>query len=81
MTGSVPHVTLTTDRSPDQAEYRAHIARLMHTLDNSVRGPFLGHLTQLLFEVFDKNEPVLKALLLLANPLNRVWLGTVSIWK
>ena len=68
MTGSVPHLKLNTDRSPGQGEYRAHIAGFLNTWDKAVRVPFLGHLSQLLFAVFEKTEPIMQALLLLTKP-------------
>jgi hypothetical protein len=44
----------------------------MHKWDNAVRVPFLGHLTQVLFEVFNEAEPTVsftvKALLLVTTP-------------
>jgi hypothetical protein len=43
----------------------------MHKWDNAVRVPFLGHLTQELFEVFneaEQPEPTVKAFLLVPTP-------------
>ena len=40
----------------------------MHKWDNAVRVPFLGHLTQELFEVLNEAEPTVKALLLVTKP-------------
>ena len=62
--GTVPSLRLPTLASPGSQEYRECVAGLMHKWDNAVRVPFLGHLTQKLFEV-----ELLKALLLVTTPL------------
>ncbi len=56
--GTVPSLHLPTLALPGSQEYRDCVAGLMHKWDNAVRVPFLGHLTQELFEVFNEAEPV-----------------------
>ena len=57
--GTVPSLHLPTLALPGSQEYRDCVAGLMHKWDNAVRVPFLGHLTQELFEVFNeaRNRP------------------------
>ncbi len=43
------------------------IAKEIAAWDQQVRVPFLGHLSQLLFETFSELEPTLKAMLELAK--------------
>ena len=62
MTGGVLNLTLPTD-------FRACVADQVSKWDKAVRVPFLGHMVLELFDVFDKMEPVMKALLLLTTPL------------
>ena len=54
-------------RSPSP-EYRACVADNLSKWDKAVRVPFLGHLTQELFEVFNNTKPTLMTLLSLAKP-------------
>lgn len=68
MTGGVPNLTLHTTAAVGSADFRAYVADQVSKWDKAVRVPFLGHMVQELFDVFDKTEPVMKALLLLTTP-------------
>ena len=65
MTGGVLNLTLHTTAAVGSADFRAYVADQVSKWDKAVRVPFLGHMVQELFDVFDKTEPVMKALLLL----------------
>ena len=71
LSGDVTDLRLPTLASLGDEAYRACVADNMNTWDKAVRVPFLGHLTQELFEVFDATEPTMKALLLLTTPPRR----------
>ena len=51
----------------DEEAYQVCIAKEIAVCDQQVRVPFLGHLSQLLFETFYELEPTLKAMLELAK--------------
>ena len=63
--GGVLNLTLPTTAALGSADFRACVADQVSKWDKAVRVPFLGHMVQELFDVFDKTEPVMKALLLL----------------
>ena len=65
MAGGVLNLTLPTTGAVGSADFRACVA---DQVSKWVRVPFLGHMVQELFDVFDKTEPVMKALLLPTTP-------------
>ena len=65
MTGGVLNLTLHTTAAVGSADSRAYVADQVSKWDKAVRVPFWGHMVLELFDVFDKTEPVMKALLLL----------------
>jgi hypothetical protein len=65
--GNIADVVL--PRRADHVDHRACVGDHLSKWDKAVRGPFLGHLTQLLFEMFNKTEPTLRAMLLLVTPV------------
>ena len=68
MAGGVLNLTLPTTAAVGSADFRACVADEVSKWDKAVRVPFLGHMVQELFDVFDKTEPAMKALLLLTTP-------------
>ena len=66
--GTCQDVKLPTLFPSPSPEYRACVADNLSKWDKPVRVPFLGHLTQKLFEVFNNTKPTLMALLSLAKP-------------
>ena len=68
LAGTVDELKLPTLAAPGQDDYRGCVAQQLKEWDNSVRVPFLGHTTQLLFEKFGETEPTMRALLHLATP-------------
>ena len=68
LAGTCEDVKLPTVFISPSPEYRACVADNLSKWDKAVRVPFLGHLTQELFEVFNNTEPTLMALLAIAKP-------------
>ena len=67
LAGTVDELKLPTLAAPGQDDYQGCVAQQLKDWDNSVRVPFLGHTTQLLFETFGETEPTMRALLHLAT--------------